>query len=135
MKTRTELYTEVIQRHLEYFRINKMKFKMFVSYEKEDLPVEAYSYDYILHLDFNFGSEETWTADQIKIVDGIFNCILVYSDGLGGWTEYPTSFPVQDIIQITEADIYKQNFIYTCSPEQVELSRQAFKYLSGQELI
>ena len=103
MKLRDELYFDVISNYIEYFRENKQKFNIMVQVQEgtelSKLPQEAY-YNGLFHATFDFGSEETWVADQIILEDNLFKCIVVYFVNKE-WKEYQIEFPVINIVGIS----------------------------------
>ena len=107
MKLRDEIYTFAINSYIENARENKLKISLAVEVQEgseiSKLPKEAYVNGF-LYMTFDFGSENTWVADQIEIKDKMFSCILVYA-GSDGWQEYPVSFPCIFIIGIDSPEI------------------------------
>lgn len=103
MILRDEIFFNAIKEYIDYNRENKLKFNMYVQVQEDssisELPQEAYSNGF-LFMTFDFGSEETWVADQIILEDNLFKCILVYP-GVDGFEEYPIEFPVTNIIGVS----------------------------------
>ena len=103
MKLRDELYFDVISNYIEYFRENKQKFNIMVQVQEgtelAKLPPQAY-YNGFFHCSFDFGAEETWTADQIILEDNLFKCVAVYFVD-NEWQEYQIQFPVINIVGIS----------------------------------
>lgn len=97
-----EIYSNSISYYIETARNKKLRFSILVAVpensEISKLPQEAYRNGF-LFADFDFGAEETWTADQISIDNKTFSCVLVYA-GVDGWDEYPVSFPCSLIVGI-----------------------------------
>lgn len=110
MILRDEVYANTIINYIDYFRKNKKLFSLMVQVEPgsevSKLPQEAYR-DGFLYCTFDFSAKITWIADQIKIEDNMFSCILVYA-GAKGWEEYPVSFPIIYIIGITKIEEQKE---------------------------
>lgn len=105
MISRDDIYFEAIKSRLDYFRQNKVMFNMLIlpTEDTPKLPSEAY-YNGTIFCSFDFGAEETWTADQIELKDNIFTCVLVYQ-GIDGWDEYWISVPIHNILSITDCDL------------------------------
>ena len=82
MKLRDDIYTTAVQSFIDAARVNKTKISIAVEVQKDSeisyLPQEAYINGF-LFCTFDFGSEETWVADQIQIENNTFNCVLVYN--------------------------------------------------------
>lgn len=140
MITSQEIYSEAISNYIENFKYNKSKFNMVIIPTKDTpvLPNEAYTVDKLIYACFDFGAEETWTADQIEIKDNRFKCVLVYK-GVEGWNEYWINVPVLNIVAISKPDIIR-NITFNITKEDKKLqvkvnnSKKTFKYLSGKEL-
>lgn len=135
MITSTEIYFEAIQNYIDSFKENKSKFNMVIIPTKDTpkLPIEAYTTDNLIYASFDFGAENTWTADQIELKNNKFKCVLVYK-GVEGWNEYWIDVPVLNIVAITKHDnIRTVTFKVTKKDKEfivkVDNSKKAFKYL------
>lgn len=117
-----EIYSNSISYYIETARNKKLRFSILVAVpensEISKLPQEAYRNGF-LFADFDFGAEETWTANQISIDDKMFSCVLVYA-GVDGWDEYPVSFPCSLIVGIDGIDSIDSIDIETSSVEKTE---------------
>ena len=114
MLTRDEVYYNYIKSYIDYNRQNKLKFNLFVQLPAnlketgiDKLPNEAFQ-NGLLYMSFDFGAEETWVADQIKLENGLFKCILVYNIN-DIWTEFPVEFPVINIALLTRNHFFSEN--------------------------
>ena len=105
MITSQEIYFEAISNYIENFKYNKSKFNMVIIPTKDTpkLPIEAYTTDNLIYASFDFGAENTWTADQIELKNNKFKCVLVYN-GVEGWNEYWIDVPVLNIVAISKPD-------------------------------
>ena len=135
MITSQEIYFEAIQNYIDNFKGNKSKFNMVILPTKEtpNLPIEAYTADGLIYASFDFGAENTWTADQIELKDNRFKCVLVYK-GIEGWDEYWIDVPVLNIVAISKPDnIRTVTFKVTKEDKEFQIkvnnSKKAFKYL------
>lgn len=140
MITSQEIYFEAIQNYIDSFKENKSKFNMVIIPTKDTpkLPIEAYTTDNLIYASFDFGAENTWTADQIELKNNKFKCVLVYK-GIDGWNEYWINVPVLNIVAISKPDnIRTITFKVTKEDKEflvkVNNSKKAFKYLSGNPL-
>ena len=102
MKLRDDIYTTAVQTFIDAARVNKTKISIAVEVQEDseisNLPQEAYINGF-LFCTFDFGTEETWVADQIQIENNTFSCVLVYNIS-NEWKEYPVSFSCVNIIGI-----------------------------------
>ena len=135
MITSQEIYFEAISNYIENFKYNKSKFNMVIIPTKDTpkLPIEAYTTDNLIYASFDFGAENTWTADQIELKDNRFKCVLVYP-GIEGWNEYWIDVPVLNIVAISKLDnIRTVTFNITKEDKEFQIkvnnSKKAFKYL------
>lgn len=111
MINQNEIYSKSIQDYVNHFKNGKSKFKMLVHPTEDNidkLPKEAFI-DNMLFIEFDFGSENTWVAEQIKIKDNMFYCVLVYKVN-GEWIEFKTEFPCIAIQSISKSYELKQRY-------------------------
>lgn len=140
MITSQEIYGEAISNYIENFKYNKSKFNMVILPTKDTpvLPNEAYTVDKLIYASFDFGAENTWTAEQIELKDNRFKCVLVYK-GVEGWDEYWIDVPVLNIVAISKSNNIR-NVTFNVTKEDKEFqikvnnSKKAFKYLRGKPL-
>lgn len=142
MITSEEVYFEAIKSYIDSFKENKSKFSILFVPTKDTpkLPIEAYTVDGLVFASFDFGAEETWTAEQIEIKDKRFKCVLVYK-GVDGWEEYWIDIPVLNIVSITKPEeIENKTVTFKVTKYNKEFkvkvnnSKKHFKFLSGKEI-
>ena len=134
MITRDEVYFNYIKSYIDYNRDNKLNFNLLVQLPgnlKESgidkLPSEAFQ-NGLLYMSFDFGSEETWVADQIKLENGLFKCILVYNIN-DIWTEFPVEFPVINIALLTRNDFFSENIKQVFDSDFLAKVQNSMKHL------
>lgn len=133
-----EIYSNIIQEYINYFRDNNQRFEVILCPADMTiwLPQEAYLSNGYLYIAIDFGAEETYTADFTKIEGNIFTCCCVYQ-GIDGWEEYIVEVPVMNIIGITrpkEIPMFKvkdNNYDFDIKTQE---HKKYFKYLSGEKL-
>lgn len=101
-----------------------------------ELPKEAFRGDFF-EVDFDFGAENTYLADNLKIEDGFIKCIVAYQ-GVEGWEEYNVDIPILHIAHMSktkltrlESNILLQNI----NKEQIKKSQKSFTHISGNLII
>lgn len=107
-----DINIQTVKNYIEYFKENKLKFSILVLPNNDilNLPNEA-KINNNLFATFDYGAEETWVAEQIEIFSNEFKCCLVYQ-GVEGWDEYWISFPLENIIAITQPEHLGEVFTY-----------------------
>lgn len=137
MISRDTILANEIIRYVSYFKEANKLFTInafLTPAEKQLLPPEAIV-NGVLVADF-----ENWTLTQITIDDTNFSCILVYSDGEGGFIEYPITFPITQILFISEIPdsiesvATSENVTTNIGPEQKKRSYLAMKMISGKTI-
>ena len=136
MLTRDEVYFNYIKSYIDYNRDNKLKFNLFVQLLEnlngsgiDKLPSDAFQ-NGLLYMSFDFGSEETWVADQIKLENGLFKCILVYNIN-DIWTEFPVEFPVINIALLTRNDFFSENIKQVFDSDFLAKVQNSMKHLKS----
>lgn len=101
--TPQEMLQNELIRRIQNFRENKSYFKIGLI-PNIKLPQNFYIYGDVALLAFDFGAEQTYTADSIEITDGKFNCIVAnYNAEKEDWEELTIEIPLGHIMFITDS--------------------------------
>lgn len=101
--TSQEILQNELIRRIQNFRENKSYFKIGLI-PNIKLPQNFYIYGDVALLAFDFGAEQTYTADSIEISDVKFSCIVAnYNSEKEDWEELQISIPLGRIMFITDS--------------------------------
>lgn len=101
--TSQEILQNELIRRIQNFRENKSYFKIGLI-PNIKLPQNFYIYGDVALLAFDFGAEQTYTADSIEISDGKFSSVVAnYNSEKDDWEELQISIPLGHIMFITDS--------------------------------
>lgn len=97
-----EIFQDELLKRIQEFRENKLEFKIALM-PNINLPRNFYIYSNVALLSFDYGAEQTYTADSIDISEFKFNCIVaVFDEDIGDWKEVQIQVPISSIMFITK---------------------------------
>lgn len=98
--TAQQIVQETLTNMLIEFKERQAKFQLIVNPTSDlhELPSQAFVEGFVL-MEFDYGAENNWTAEQINVENGFMSCCLVYLVD-NDWKEYWVKFPLINVLQV-----------------------------------